>query len=165
MSNLTANAAQLQGIASQAINNDPQAQQLLKALEQSEKDADLRDFYDIGLWGYCAGNKTSSGAFNVDYCSPRQSMFWFNPVDVWKLNDTGLHVLLPDNLQKALNTYEKVSKWMFVAYMIAIATTAIELVVGISAIFSRLGSCITSLVSGVCLLSTLYSCFKGENLF
>jgi hypothetical protein len=146
MSNLSTSAGDLQGIASEAIGSD---QQLLKALDQAEKDADLRDFYDIGLWGYCAGNKTSKGNFEVDYCSPKEASFWFNPVAVWKLNNTGISELLPSNLQSGLSTYEKISKWMFIAYMIAIGTTALELVIGISAICSRLGSCVTTLVSVV----------------
>jgi hypothetical protein len=82
-------------------------------------------------------------------------MFSFDPVTVWGLNETGIGNLMPDNLQKGLDVYRKVSKWMFVAYIIAIVTTAVELLVGISAIFSRIGSCITSLVSGVSALSFL----------
>jgi len=162
MSNLSTSAGDLQGIASEAIGSD---QQLLKALDQAEKDADLRDFYDIGLWGYCAGNKTSKGNFEVDYCSPKEASFWFNPVAIWKLNNTGISELLPSNLQSGLNTYEKISKWMFIAYMIAIGTTALELVIGISAICSRLGSCVTTLVSVVSTLFTVAASVTSTALF
>lgn len=136
-----------------------------QALEQARKDLNLRDFYDIGLWNYCAGNKTSSGGFDVDYCSPRKAQFWFNPVEVWKLNNTGVEDLLPDNLQKALNTYKDVSKWMFIAYAVAFVATVVELVVGLTAIFSRLGSLITSLVSGIAFLFTAAASVTSTVLF
>lgn len=76
-------------------------------------------------------------------------MFWFNPSEVWGLNETGVDTLFPKNLQKGLNGYEKAAKWMFVAYVVATISTAAELLVGISAVFSRLGSCVTTIVSGV----------------
>jgi hypothetical protein len=148
----TANA--LITLAEQATGQS--SQQLAGALEQAEKDLDLRDFYEIGLWDYCSGNKTSNGDYDVNYCSPRKAEFWFNPVEVWKLNNTGVVDLLPSDLQKALNTYESVSKWMFIAYAVAFFSTIAELVVGLTAIFSRLGSLITSLVSGVCLLTSTF---------
>ncbi|KAL1966352.1 hypothetical protein VTN77DRAFT_4494 [Rasamsonia byssochlamydoides] len=141
------------------------SQQLANALEQAEKDLDLQDFYDIGLWNYCSGNKTSNGDFQVTYCAPRQAEYWFNPVAVWKLNNTGVEDLLPDNLQKALNTYESVSKWMFIAYAVAFISTLVELVVGLTAICSRLGSLVTSLVSGVSLLFTVAASVTSTALF
>jgi SUR7/PalI family len=121
----------------------------LSALEEADKDAKLWDFYDIGLWDYCAGNKTSDAHFNVDYCSPAKAMFWFDPETVWGLNGTGGNSLFSDDLKDGLRVYHKVSKWMFIAYMVAIISTAAELLVGISAIFSRMGSCITSIISSV----------------
>lgn len=120
----------------------------MQALQQAKQDLNLQDFYDIGLWGYCSGNKTSNN-FVVNFCSKPKAEFWFNPVDIWKLNNTGVQNLLPQNLQTALDTYQNVSKWMFIAYAVAFVATIVELLVGITAIFSRLGSLVTSLVSGV----------------
>lgn len=157
LSNLTSTsdgsvASQLVHLADQATGGSDQ--QFANALEQAEKDLNLHDFYNIGLWNYCSGNKTADGDYQVTYCSPRKAEFWFNPVEVWKLNNTDVENLLPDNLQKGLDTYKSVSKWMFIAYAVAFISTIVELVVGLTAICSRLGSLITSLVSGVRLTLT-----------
>lgn len=127
----------------------------------------MRDFYDIGLMGYCAGNKTSSGSYKVDYCSKPKSEFSFDPVSVWKLNSTTSKPedLLPSNLKKALDTYKSVSKWMFIAYAVAFAATIVELVVGLTAIFSRLGSLVTSIVSGVAFLFTIAASVTATAMF
>lgn len=58
---------------------------------------------------------------------------------------------LPDGAHKTLDVYKMVSKWMFIAYVVAFALTCAELVVGIFAICSRWGSCVTTLISSVCL--------------
>ena len=126
--------------------------QLLNELKSAELNLTLNDFYDIGLWNYCTGNKTD-GNFKTTFCSNRQSAFWFDPVSVWHLNSTSANSteVLPDDLQKALTVYRDVAKWMFLAYIIAFLSTAAELIVGIFAICSRWGSCATSIVSAVCL--------------
>jgi len=38
----------------------------------------LHDFYQVGLWSFCEGY-TSEG---VTYCSPPQTLYWFNPVEI-----------------------------------------------------------------------------------
>lgn len=136
-------------MASSAFKNLTEEKDLLADLQKAEVSSNIRDFYDIGFLGYCAGNKTNKGDYVVDYCSHAQSMFWFDPVTVWGLNGTGAEALLPDTLKNGLKAYEKASKWMFVAYTIAFAATGVEILVAISAFFSRIGSLITSLISGV----------------
>ncbi|EED16386.1 integral membrane protein [Talaromyces stipitatus ATCC 10500] len=121
----------------------------------------IRDFYDIGLWGYCAGNKTSSGKFEAEFA--------FDPVSVWGLNNTGsskdVEDILPSNLHKALNTYKAVSKWIFIAYIIAFGVTALELIVGLFAICSRLGSLVTSIISGVAFFFTAAASITATAMF
>jgi hypothetical protein len=164
LSNLTLSTAndslseQLIALAEQAISSSSnKTDELAAALEKADLEADLKDFYDIGLWSYCSGNKTSNGDYQVTYCSPRESEFYFNPVTVWKLNATGVSDVLPTDLQDAINTYSDVSKWMFIAYVIALLSTAAELLIGLTAIFSRLGSLVTSIISAVCLLTVYFS--------
>jgi hypothetical protein len=118
-------------------------------LLQADNNKDLRDFYTIGLWNYCEGDY-KDGKYETTHCNGRKAKFWFNPVEVWGLNGTGVEDEFPDELQKGLDIYRKVSGWMFVAYAVAFFATIAELVVGISAIFSRWGSLFTTLVSGVC---------------
>lgn len=140
------------------------------ALAQALAKNEIRDFYDIGLWGYCAGNKTSSGEYKVDYCSKPKAEFAFDPVTVWGLNSSSsgasnVEDVLPSNLHKALDTYKTVSKWMFIAYMVAFGATAIELIFGLFAICSRLGSFVTSIISGVAFIFTLAASVTATAMF
>lgn len=38
----------------------------------------LHDFYQVGLWGFCEGYNSEG----VTYCSPPQTLYWFNPVEI-----------------------------------------------------------------------------------
>jgi len=38
----------------------------------------LHDFYQVGLWNFCEGYK----AQGVTYCSPTQTLYYFNPVAI-----------------------------------------------------------------------------------
>lgn len=38
----------------------------------------LHDFYRVGLWGFCEGYNGEG----VTYCSPPQTLYWFNPVEI-----------------------------------------------------------------------------------
>lgn len=125
-------------------------EELAAAMEEAEKDGELRDFYNIGLFGYCSGDKEHD-EFEVDFCSKPKGSFWFNPLEVWHLNISGVPDLLPTHLQSELKTYQKVSHWMFVSYVLAFATTCLQLLVGFSAIFSRIGSLATTVVAVVSL--------------
>ncbi|KAF2643478.1 hypothetical protein P280DRAFT_254000 [Massarina eburnea CBS 473.64] len=126
---------------------------LLNALRGAATTKDLQDFYKIGFWGYCKGD-LKDGKEVVTFCSDRQNYFWFNPVEVWDLGNTTTQKLFPDDMQKGLDTYKKVARWMVIAYEIAVALTAAEIVIGISALFSRLGSLVTTFVS---IASTIFT--------
>lgn len=135
------------------------------ALQEVQKRSGLKDFYTIGLWGYCDGNINKDDKYNVTECSKPKSMFWFNPLEVWNLEETGLENALPDGVDKTLNIYKNVSKWMFIAYIIAFIATVVELVVGIFAICSRWGSCVTTLVAIVAFLFTAAASATSTALF
>ncbi|KAL7933112.1 SUR7/PalI family domain-containing protein [Trichoderma chlorosporum] len=167
LSNVTAVEAtrfgdQLLNLTSTAMRNA--TQELAAAMEEAEKDSELRDFYDIGLFGYCSGEK-EKGEFKVDFCSKPKGSFWFNPLEVWHLNISGVPDLLPTHLQSELKTYQKVSHWMFVSYVIAFATTCLQLLVGFSAIFSRLGSLATTVVAVVATFFTFAASITSTALF
>ncbi|RAK92233.1 integral membrane protein [Aspergillus costaricaensis CBS 115574] len=138
---------------------------LSAALEEIEEQYNIEDFYAIGLWGYCEGNITSNNSYQTSNCSKPEAEFWFNPMEVWNLEETGLENALPSNVKSALNTYKAVSKWMFIAYVIAFALTIVELVVGVFAICSRWGSCVTSLVSAVAFLFTAAASVTSTAMF
>lgn len=114
----------------------------------------IYDFYHISLWNYCAGNFTSNAANsstsdNVTYCSPHTNEFWFNPVEVWGLNNTGVDQFFSKELRDGLAAYQTTAKWMFIAYVVALISTIVEILVGFFALFSRWGSLATTIVSSV----------------
>lgn len=121
----------------------------------ASKELGIYDFYHVSLWNYCAGsygtNSSGGSVENVTYCSPRTKEFWFNPVEVWHLNssNTTEKALFGSALNDGLKAYKTTAKWMYIAYIIAVISTAVEILVGISALFSRLGSLATTLVSTV----------------
>lgn len=40
----------------------------------------LHDFYQVALWGFCEGYRSEG----VTYCSPPQTLYWFNPVEIMR---------------------------------------------------------------------------------
>lgn len=130
------------------INND-----LLNALTETARSKALKDFYQVGLWSYCEGEVTD-GVEKITHCSSSNSQFWFNPVEVWNLQNTNVQNVLGDDLQKGLNTYKKIAGWMNWAFIIATVLTAAEFVVGFFAIFSRWGSLVTTILSTVSSVSS-----------
>lgn len=168
MSNLTSTGSSLLDKVESALGDatDTSSSSLESALASAISDGSIRDFYDIGLWGYCAGNKTSAGKYEVDYCSKPKAEYAFQPVTVWGLNSTSSDEdILPSGLRDAIKTYQKVSKWMFIAYIIAFAATVAQLVVGLTAICSKLGSFVTSLISGVAFLFTAAASITATAMF
>ena len=145
------------------------------ATDAVKKALDVKDFYRIHLWNYCDGNFADNGTVKavsdkVDHCSPHKNYFWFNPVEVWGLNNTNIDKLFSKELRAGLNTYKTASKWMFVCYIVALIATIVEVIVGFLALFSRLGSVVTTIVSivsslfivGFALTATiLYSTLAG----
>jgi len=130
-------------------------------LKQAKEDLKLKDIYQIYLWNYCAGATDKP----YEYCSPKKAYFWFNPVEVWGLNNTGVEQLFPKELNNGLKTYQTVSKWMFIVYVISLITTILEIVVGISAIFSRWGSFATTFFSTASSLFTFAASLTATILF
>ncbi|EEP77473.1 predicted protein [Uncinocarpus reesii 1704] len=115
-----------------------------KGLQQAQASGKLHDYYIVGLWNHCYKDGE-----NGDYkCSEKKAKYWFDPIDVWDLGDD-VREFIPDSLEKGLNTYKTVAKWLFIAYAVAIAANVVQLVVGISAIFSRWGSLATTVFAGV----------------
>ena len=136
------------------LPSNPLTDNILNATTSIAKSAlNVKDFYHVSLWNYCSGdfqtNSTGSVTDHVTYCSPHQNEFWFNPVDVWGLNNTGIDQFFSKELRDGLNTYRIVAKWMFIAYIVALISTIAEILVGFLALFSRLGSLATTIVSSI----------------
>lgn len=126
---------------------------------QSTNTTVIKDFYHIGLWNYCSGDfqnntltfddKDAKKTDHVTNCTDRQSEFWFNPVDVWGLNQTQADAIFGKSLTDGLKVYRSVAKWMYISYIITVIATAAEILVGFLALLSRWGSLVTTIVSSV----------------
>jgi hypothetical protein len=113
----------------------------------------LKDFYTVSLWGYCSGGIEKKDGANItkyEFCSKPQSQYYFDPIQVWGLNNTeGASKLFPKPLAAGLATYRTVAKWMYLAFIASLIFTILELVCGILAIFSRWGSMATTIMSAL----------------
>jgi len=120
--------------------------ELFKALQGSAKSNKLADYYKVGIRGHCEG-KIENNKEVVTSCSKPANYYWFNPIEVWQLDETAAQKLFPDEMKNALESYRKVSKWMVTAFGLALAATALEILIGITALFSRWGSLATTVIS------------------
>ena len=121
---------------------------LLGSLVGSASTNKLYDFYEVYMWNYCVGS-TKGGVDSVQACTSRQYNFVFDPLTVWGLNGTTVQNEIPGAIHSAINAYTKGAHFMTVAYTIAFWLTAASIVVGLFAICSRIGSCVTTIISGV----------------
>jgi len=76
----------------------------------------LHDFYTVGLWNYCEGYNGQG----TTQCSPSQTMYWFNPVEILKsqLLD-GATIALPAEVTQILYLIKYVSNVMFVLFLVS----------------------------------------------
>lgn len=170
---LAASGGELAGLADSAI--------LSTALQAVE--SQVADVYELHLWNYCSGDDPDG---SIDYCSPRQSQYYFDPIAVWGLNATSTSTvtapssvasnsvvqsavafandnigqledqLLGSGTKDALDAYRKASKAMFILYAVAFFTTLATLVISLFAICSRWGSLCTWMFSAVSLTATRF---------
>jgi hypothetical protein len=109
----------------------------------------MSDFYEIYMWNYCRGS-TVNGTETVTYCSPRQAKYSFDPFTEWGLSSATALKFVNGSIDSAMHAYQKGSMWMFIAYTIAFWVTVATVVIGLFAICSRVGSCLTTFISSVC---------------
>ncbi|CDM33425.1 hypothetical protein DTO013E5_7294 [Penicillium roqueforti] len=143
---------------------DVTADEVSETIETLQADANISDFYDIGLWGYCEGNITNS-TDTVSSCTDPKAEFYFNPSTILGVSETELEKEIGSDLKKTMKIYKAVSKWMFIAYLVAFIATCAQVLLGIFAIFSRWGSCVTTIVSIVSFLFTLGASLTSTIMF
>lgn len=118
------------------------------AVNITAADLNLADKYKVSLWNYCSvrGDETTCTKAKFDWAASATNATELEQIASTKTNAP---VKLPKELATALKTFTVVNKWTEVVYIFAIIATAVELVVGIFGFCSRVGSCITYLVSGI----------------
>ncbi|KAJ5406694.1 hypothetical protein N7465_007978 [Penicillium sp. CMV-2018d] len=143
---------------------DVTATEVSATIKTLQDDANIAGFYDIGLWGYCEGNSTGSKD-TVSSCTDPKAQFYFNPASVLGMSETQLEKELGSSMKKIMKVYKAVSKWMFIAYLVAFIATCAQVLLGVFAIFSRWGSCVTTIVSIVSFLFTLGASLTSTIMF
>lgn len=107
----------------------------------------LADKYNFYLWNFVEvrGNVTTKTAPRFDYASN-----FTNTSSITNLAaGTGLTISIPGAVQSGLSTFANLIKWTQVVFIIAGVATIITILVGIVAFFSRIGSCITWIMSAI----------------
>jgi hypothetical protein len=124
--------------------------EIVSALQAETDSKQLKDFYQVGLFLYCKGEKdTATGKEIVTYCSDRKLQFYFDFTDLWQLKNTSIQYVRAEEFEKGIQAYKKAVGWMNWVFVIALALTAAECIIGFFAIFSRWGSLVTTIVSTV----------------
>lgn len=128
----------------------------LSLLTNAVSSKDLKDFYKVGLWSYCEGENTS-GVETITACSLPNIQFWFDPFNVWGLQNTSVQVVLGAHLQTGLQRYRTFAKLVNHAYMVAaVLSGASVLIVGPFAIGHRLASLIAMILMIVSFVLKLF---------
>jgi len=107
----------------------------------------LADKYNFYLWNFVEvrGDVTTKTAPRFDYASN-----FTNTTSITNLAaGTGLTISIPKAVQSGLSAFANLIKWTQVVFIIAGVATIITILVGIAAFFSRIGSCVTWIVSAI----------------
>lgn len=94
----------------------------------------LHDFYLVGLWNFCEGYNDEG----VTYCSPTQTLYWFNPVEIL-LNEllAGATIVLPGNINDILDLIRFASNVMFGCFMTGVCMNFISIFIAPVTLYSR----------------------------
>jgi hypothetical protein len=109
----------------------------------------LSPIYELGVWGYC-----TVAANGTRWCSKPQfnwAEVTFNTTNATYIKnpDTGIAVKLPSAVTDAVKAFGDIVKYTEIAFILALLALAIELVVGIFSLCSRIFSCLTYLLNGL----------------
>ena len=138
------------------FTNNPANEYTDPASKSADNKIIIQSHYTVALWNYCAGsgdNVTRSAlaisqnsAQAVDFCTGRKLQYYFPFKGVWGLSDDAAHRVFGDDFERVLNNYQTNSaRWMSTLYIMAVVACAVEILVGIGGLFSRLGSLFTTL--------------------
>ncbi|KAG6000201.1 hypothetical protein E4U21_005744 [Claviceps maximensis] len=85
-----------------------------KLLNSVARSLGLHDFYQVGVWNHCEGYLETG----VTYCSPPQSFYWFNPVEILVSQLlSGARIALPSQVLTVLSLLRIGSKIMYTFFM------------------------------------------------
>lgn len=118
-------------------------------------DLGLADIYMVNLWGYCTMDlktkKKECKKPKFDWATEKLDTNLIKNLAVV----SGKDIEIPDEVQKGLDAFKVVTKWTEVAYIVALISLAVQLLLGLFTSCSRGLSCLVWLVAGVSCLSTM----------
>lgn len=109
------------------------------------------EYYDVNLWGYCNNKKDGERECTraeFDWADKRIKQDFLDPI-------AGAKVELPKEMKSALDVFIKVTKWTEIAFIVALVSLGVELIVGIFSNCTRIISCLTTLISIVSIVFSL----------
>ncbi|KAL5331543.1 hypothetical protein ACEPPN_001077 [Leptodophora sp. 'Broadleaf-Isolate-01'] len=115
-------------------------------------DLGLADSDRVSLWNYCAitGSNTTCTKAEFNWADTTLNT---SSIESIASSLTGITVSLPSELKTALKSFKMVSKFTQMAYLMAVFSCLIEMIVGIFGFCSRFGSCATFMNSFMTILS------------
>ncbi|TQS37692.1 hypothetical protein Golomagni_01823 [Golovinomyces magnicellulatus] len=114
----------------------------------------LADKYKVYLWNYCRFVGTESNCTDAKLNWAAESLD-SKIIEQNALASTGTNITLPQEMKAGLTSFVFVSKLTQLLYISALVSGTAEFIFGIIAIFSRIGSCLTLLVSGIATFTVL----------
>ncbi|CAG7962496.1 unnamed protein product [Penicillium salamii] len=96
----------------------------------------LPDFYFMGLWGYCQGQKETMSYSN--YSHPSAS-FSFDLLSILGSVSPAIKEMLPDENNKILAKYHEFSRWSISAYILGIAFTSLVTIFDVTTVLYSWG--------------------------
>lgn len=130
--------------------------------------ANIPDFYHVGLWNLCSGTLKDDTPFDkkaafksdkVTECTARQTDFWFDPIEIWGLNQAQAREALGEDFIRALSTHTKAVKWRSSAFIIAMMGTCLEFLFGVFASIPSLRRYFKPVIGTVSLVGIVSSIF------
>jgi len=123
----------------------------------------LHDFYQNSLWGYCEGDNDND---TVSRCSNPTPMYTFDITQIFSQElFAGQTVDIPQSISDNLGSLHTASHWMFAFYMVGVILAFITVLVGLTALCTRFGSVITTIVSGLAFLFIIAATLVAQVIF
>jgi hypothetical protein len=120
----------------------------------------LQNGYQVYMFNYCYQNATnnntwcSKGAFNWAAHALNLTAIQGN-ISAAAIAATGQNITIPHGIVDGIKTYTTISRWIQVVYIIALLTTALEMIVGLFGFCSRIASCLTYFISALSSLAII----------
>jgi hypothetical protein len=117
---------------SNIIPTDPGSDTML--VNSLARSLGLHDFYQVGLWNFCEGYNDEG----ITYCSPTQTLYWFNPVEVL-LNEllAGATITLPAEVNNILMLIRIASHIMFGFFLTGVCMNFVSIFLVAVVLYSR----------------------------